>query len=86
MLNGRRSRPNSAPPPPNGLAVGASSPEILAGATARSAESSRMGRPGNRATMAIPAWERSELNLLGVEERRLREHPLRRAAAGGDRR
>jgi hypothetical protein len=36
--------------------------------------------------MAIPAWERSELNLLGVEERRLLVRPLHRTAAGGDRR
>jgi len=70
----------------SGLAPGASHRDIPAGTTARSAESSRAARPGNRATMATPAWERSELSLPVVEQRRRHEVPVRLAAAGGDRR
>ena len=70
----------------SGLAPGASHRDIPAGTTARSVESSRAARPGNRATMATPAWERSELSLPVVEQRRRHEVPVRLAAAGGDRR
>jgi len=78
--------PNNVELRPSGLAIAASSRDILAGTTARSVESSRAARPGNRATMATPAWERSELSLPVVEQRRRHEVPVRLAAAGGDRR
>ena len=79
--------PNNAAPAATGLATEASSREVPAGATAHSGESSRAARPGNRATMAIPAWERNGLSLLAVEVvEEDRECPLHLAAAEGDRR
>jgi transcription elongation factor len=86
MLSNRGRLPNNAAPRPNDLAAGASRREIPAGATARLAESSRALRPGNRATMATPAWERNALNHPAVEECRPHECPLHLAAAEGDRR